>query len=291
MSQNGFLGNDDIATADAVLALERAIFDMNSEGDIDENRGQYTVDDDGYGESTKIPVDIEQYELDFLNQSLSEERDENARLRATIKAKDFEINALRMVIAGQRDISKEDVFNVDSRRDKRSPEARKTTANAEDMLRVQEQIETVLKEEIVHLKRVVRIQKAMLDKVRGKLLKRSQSPIKSIHDTSRPQSPTRSVNDASYNLTLETETTRPRSRSRSRSRSCPRSMSGEIKEHYQYPTVASILHRGARKQGSEKNPMQVVEEEAMRILEELNIPLPQPPLLNVRRSSPKRVFR
>ena len=287
MSQNRFLGDNDIATADAVLALERAIFDMNSEGDIDENRGQYTVDDDGYGEFAKILVDIEQYELDFLNQSLSEERDENARLRATIKAKDFEINALRMVIAGQRDISKEGIFNVDSRRDKRSPEACKTTANAEDMLRVQEQIETVLKEEIVYLKRIVRIQKAMLDKVRGKLLKRSQSPIKTIHDTSRPQSPTRSVNDASYNLTLETETTRPRSRSRSR----PRTMSGEIKEHYQYPTVASILHRGARKQGSEKNSMQVVEEEAMRILEELNIPLPQQPLLNVRRSSPKRVFR
>jgi hypothetical protein len=272
---------NDTEISDIVLALERAIFETNSEGDFDYNDegGKHTERGGNRDDCKKTTDDIETYELDFLNHSLLEEREENKRLRAIIKAKDFEISALRQVCSS----------NLEETSISQGHGGRltglKSQSNLEDMLRVQEQIEAILKEEIVHLKRVVRIQKSFIDKAQKRPVKRLQQLSRSFFDdgdiTSIPNS-----------ITFDSDRTPGRSRSaprlRSRSRSRSRQVASDGKEHYQYPTVASILHRGVTRPCSAKSsPMKLVEEEAMRILEELNIPLPPPTTT----TSSKRAFR
>lgn len=223
---------------------------------------------------------------DDLHQQLADEKEKNALLNASIKAKDYEIASLRRIF---------ERFEVDAVYNRGYNQE-----DLRDIVEVQEKIESVLREEIVRLKKVIRVQKTIIetkDPQRSQLLidpfsqldyssknspnnsptentGRSRNQPKNL-DRSRSLPKTRSngfASDKSVRSSftmLETESLSTREK---RSRS---SKSRSPWKHYENATVSSVLHSPTIQKylgkGKEKSKAaREVEREAALILKELS---------------------
>ena len=190
---------------------------------------------------------------------------EISKLRATLRAKDFEIMVLKRQLeldptgVGRSGISHEELFDFDN--------SKSEVAVSRFML-VQERIEEIQRQEILALKKVIQIQKAIILRNQGTFVA-NNTKILNNHEHRVELSTTEGetsflfekgrsdIGDACVQSKIRVH---PKSRSKAR---CP---------GYETPTISSILHSSPKRTSTKdrNSTRNALKREAMRILQELS---------------------